>query len=58
LNARVRINDVDRSNFATASSPQLITLKGKPKKLGLVTGTNNIQVISSVGSSNVFVLLR
>jgi photosystem II stability/assembly factor-like uncharacterized protein len=54
---RVLINGSDRSDFITGSSTTAITLKGKPKKLGLRSGENTLQVISPTGAtSNVFVL--
>lgn len=54
---RVLINDVDRSSFIKTMSTSSITLKGKKKKLGLLTGENRIQVIGDGGvGSIVFVL--
>lgn len=55
--ARVFINNVDRTNMVGSSSGTSITLKKKAKKLGLVDGDNTIQVINSDGvATNVFTL--
>jgi Interleukin-like EMT inducer/Glycosyl hydrolases family 2, TIM barrel domain/IPT/TIG domain len=53
---RVIINGVDRTDFITSVSEMTIKLKGKQKKLGLVTGDNTVQVIDANIASNVFVL--
>ena len=56
--AMVQINGEDRSFKIVASSDTSIVLKGKAKKLGLRTGANTVQVITSANvSSNVFTLL-
>lgn len=49
-NARVLINNVDRSKQIKASSDTSLSLKGKAKKLGLVSGDNEIVVIDANGS--------
>lgn len=46
---RVLINNVDQSAKISASSDTSIMVKGKAKKLGLVTGINTIVVIDSNG---------
>src|SRR6185295_8289525 len=52
---RVLINGEDRSDFVTSVSDTLIRLKGKPKKLGVKSGENTIQVFDSTGAgSNIF----
>lgn len=55
---RVLINSIDRTDKITGSSPTQLTLKGKPKKLGLVDGDNLIKVVSGAGDSNIFTLIR
>lgn len=56
-NARVLINNEDRTNLIGASSGTSITLKKKAKKLGLVDGDNTVQVINSDGvATSVFTL--
>src|SRR5262249_166692 len=57
-NPHVIINDVERNQFITGVTQQLVSLKGKPKKLGLVTGNNSIKITTAAGESNVFTLLR
>jgi photosystem II stability/assembly factor-like uncharacterized protein len=54
-NPIVLINNVDRTNFVKKASGSSIKLKAKAKKLGLVEGDNTIQVITHIGSSNIFV---
>ncbi|HEV8486277.1 MAG TPA: hypothetical protein VGV87_22225 [Blastocatellia bacterium] len=54
--AGVIINDVDKSEAIKNASESQIKIKGKPKKLGLKSGDNTIQVIGEGGLlSNVFV---
>jgi hypothetical protein len=53
---RVIINGADRTDFITSVSETTIRLKGKQKKLGLVTGDNAVQVIDANIASNVFIL--
>jgi hypothetical protein len=54
--AGVIINGVDRSDAVKNSSDSQMKIKGKPKKLGLTSGDNTIQVIGEGGLlSNVFV---
>lgn len=55
--AKVRINSVDQSAKIKSSSDTSITVKGKSKKLGLVTGANMIIVTDSAGNvSQPFIL--
>jgi hypothetical protein len=55
--AKVRINNVDQSAKIKSSSDISISLKGKAKKLGLVTGANMIVVTDSSGNvSQPFIL--
>jgi hypothetical protein len=57
VSPRVLINGVDRSGFIISSSSSSIQLKGKRKKLGLVTGVNTVQVIGPNGvRSNIVVV--
>jgi hypothetical protein len=49
---RVLINGEDRSDFVTSVSDTLIRLKGKPKKLGVKSGENTIQVFDSTGAGS------
>jgi photosystem II stability/assembly factor-like uncharacterized protein len=54
---RVLINGTDVSDRLRSSSDTAIKLKGKSKKLGLISGENSIQVVAADGSSsNVFTL--
>ncbi|MGA9768716.1 MAG: hypothetical protein WBV94_06735 [Blastocatellia bacterium] len=55
--ARVLINDVDRTGSISSASGTSITFKKKAKKLGLTSGENTLQVINSDGvATNVFTL--
>ena len=55
--ARVLINNEDRTGSISSASDTSITFKKKAKKLGLVEGDNIIQVINSDGvATNVFTL--
>src|SRR6185503_7129757 len=55
---RVLINGEERADFITSVSDTLIRLKGKPKKLGVKSGENTIQVFDSTGAgSNIFKLV-
>jgi subtilisin family serine protease len=49
---RVLINDIERNEFVTAVSDQLIQMKGKAKFLGLKAGDNTVQVIDSSGAAS------
>jgi hypothetical protein len=55
---KVFINSVDRTDAVTSNTDSAISLFGKPKKLGLVSGDNTIQISTPGGQSNVFVLTR
>ena len=55
-NSRVIINGSDRTDLITSVSETTIRLKGRKKKLGLVTGDNAVQIIDANIASNVFVL--
>ncbi|HLG17571.1 MAG TPA: hypothetical protein VJH03_24215 [Blastocatellia bacterium] len=53
----VTINGTDRSGYILSATDDQIKLRGKAKKLGLVTGDNTIQVLDPSGAgSNVFVI--
>jgi hypothetical protein len=53
----VLINQVDESAFIKSNSDTAILVKGKPKRFGLQTGNNTIQVIDQDHhGSNVFTL--
>ena len=55
----VLINAVDRTQFVVSGSDTEITLKQKPKKMGIKPGANTIQVTGAGGvTTNVFVLNR
>lgn len=54
---RVLINGDDRSDHIIAISDSEVTLKGKAKKIGLRSGDNTVQVVTSDNvASNTFVL--
>ena len=53
------INGVDKTEFVKTGGDAKITMKGKGKKFGLVTGANSIQVKTSGGIlSNAFTLTK
>lgn len=53
----VIINSVDQTGYVASASDSQINIKAKPRKLGLVTGNNTIQVIDAQGrASNEFTL--
>jgi alpha-N-arabinofuranosidase len=53
---KVLVNNNDVSSFIKKESDGSITLKGKTKVLGLVSGSNSIQVVGPGGNSNVYTL--
>jgi hypothetical protein len=55
---RVLINSQDSTGFIRAASDNTIKIKGKRAALGLVSGSNTVQVIVPGGpSSNIFALV-
>lgn len=53
--AHVLINSVDKYSRIKTATDTSITIKGKPSKLGLVSGSNSVQVVDSAGNgSNVY----
>jgi hypothetical protein len=54
-NPIVLINGVDKTEFVKSGGDTKVTMKGKAKKFGLVTGSNTIQIRTSGGTlSNAF----
>jgi photosystem II stability/assembly factor-like uncharacterized protein len=53
---QVLVNGVDRTSKISSSSATSIKVKGKGKKIGLITGDNTIQVINGNTPSTVFTL--
>jgi len=49
---KVLINGVDRKVWTSDSSDTSITLKGKPKKIGIVPGTNTVQISDASGNAS------
>jgi hypothetical protein len=46
------INSVDRTGYLASVSDSQIDLRGKAKKLGLVTGNNAVQIIDAQGTAS------
>ena len=58
-NPTVLINGVDKTEFVKTGADSKISMKGKAKKFGLVTGANTIQIKTSGGTlSNAFILTK
>ena len=58
-NPTVLINGVDKTEFVKSAADAKISMKGKAKKFGLVTGANSIQVKTSGGAlSNSFTVTK
>ena len=58
-NPTVLINGVDKTEFVKTAADAKITMKGKAKKFGLVSGANTIQIRIPGGTlSNAFTLTK